>query len=769
MKWVLPPQNDAVVKAPNLADQPAIVRALLAQRYADSHQTTDATGTRRGIASRKGARGAKSIGAGKADSDAVAQATEFLDAKTQDYETFMAELMPKLKKMPDFEEAAQRLADAVMKQENIGISGDYDCDGNCSVAVMCRFLMESGVPIERIFPHIPNRALDGYGINEAAVEQMKSKKINLLLTLDNGTLAFEPIKQATTGRKKMDVIVVDHHPNQDGQALPKDAWVVNANRNDRAAQGEKDIRTHVKGVGDLAAVGMTYVLCARATEILKKAKYYGDNKPPNPKDWLGLVALATIGDVVNIRTPINRNLVAHGLQQVKDGRDPYISALLEVAEQNPSPDSESFAFSIAPIINAPGRLGQSVGWSFLSGFAGKASQTSSGRYQEIVQEVSKEIRALEQDILGFHKDRTKDQPAWKLPENPQERLPDHSAKGQVTFEERLLMILSKECNEKRKELEGDLTREARNMAKVELSKSPPPNILFIAGKNWHPGLIGIVAGRLKEQYNMPTVVASIGDDGKCKCSARSIKVEDHPVDLGSAFRELQHEKVLTKGGGHVMAAGASFDEAKLETFKSRLEEMLGKDALAARDASRASACDIIDLAKLPLKASAPAGGDTYRYSMRSAGMQPDYDRLIEAVKQLETLEPYGEGNPRPRVILRDVTVSLNQPSNDLKHYPNLLIKSGDVTIKGQAFHVAGTDVYEQMKGTKPCHLLGSFAIDKNGVLNFRIDDACPASSLIGKPKGTGIACIDEANSVATGIFAEALGIKTRATSARGNA
>ena len=124
-------------------------------------------------------------------------------------------LMPELMRLKDLEKAATRIADAIEQGEEVGLSGDYDCDGNSSVALLRRLLLQSGVPEARIHTHVPNRVSDGYGVNRNAVEAMDGKQVSLLITLDNGTLAYEPIR--TAAARGMDTVVIDHHPNSADQ------------------------------------------------------------------------------------------------------------------------------------------------------------------------------------------------------------------------------------------------------------------------------------------------------------------------------------------------------------------------------------------------------------------------------------------------------------------------------------------------------------------------------------------------------------------------
>lgn len=629
------------------------------------------------------------------------KAEEFLSPLS--YDAFVKELFPQIAGMKDFEASAERLADAIEKGETIGISGDYDCDGNCSVALLCRLLMESGVPAQKILPHIPNRIAEGYGVNELAVEAMNAQKVDLLLTLDNGTLAFDALKSAH--EKGMDVIVADHHPNEEGQAPPVGAKVINPNRYDDTLKQEA---LEGKGLEDVAAVGVTFFLALRTQQILKERGYY-NNKPktPNPENWLGLVALATIGDVVNIGTPINRTLVKEGLRVIAEERDPIIKTLCEVAQQPFPPNSETIAFQLAPIINAPGRLGQSVAWAFLSDFASKDTPFKSG----LVQDIQREIDELDHDIVKFHAPTPKSLDS--LPAN-------HNALSQEAYR---LMLLSREANTKRKALEGELRKRATRQAEVQMSEHPERGTLIVGGEDWHPGLIGIVAGRLKERYTMPVIAASFdAETGLAKCSARSVKVEGHEVDMGKAFRELKEEGVLLKAGGHPMAAGATFKTKDLETFRERFDAKLGEAAKAAKTDYREEVNIVLELR-----------------SLRDAKGSLEHG-VKEWLSKLAALEPFGEGNPKPRIVLKDIFTEGIRTSRDGKHL-FCSIQQRDmldtISLEGRAFHAGNTPLHEGLrsaenpvsipgKRTQYAHALGtlSYGTDQRGkdVAGFMVED-----------------------------------------------
>lgn len=595
------------------------------------------------------------------------------------YATLRSDILPRYNQLKDLESAAERLADAVQKGEHIGISGDYDCDGNCSTALMVRFLQSAGVPPNRIEVHIPNREIEGYGVNGQAVEAMRGKQVSLLMTLDNGTLANKPL--ALAHQLGMDVTVIDHHPNSIGHTLPMGARVVNPRRSDES----ETIRHDAYGIGDLAAVGVTWLVCRRATEILQARGHYSKNLPaPDPRDWLGLVALATQGDVVNIRRPLNRALMKEGLKVIREGRDPYIAALAKVAQVSSlaQVNEEDISFQLAPIINAPGRLNQSVAWNFLS----PANATSTP--------IDTLIRAIHRQNVDMHQHahshyqrlRGTDPAADRYigayldapVQSPGQPVPSDI---RIDAKQYALMLGSRAANQRRKIEEQLVLREARAQAASYIEQHPDCGTLLIAGEGWHEGVIGIVAGRLKEEFNRPTMVASLNPHtGIYKASARSLKTPHDTVDLGNAVRAMcEQEGLMLKAGGHAMAAGASFEKSKLDAIRARLEERLGPAANQARQTQRILLAGVLDYA-----AAHPA-----------TGLAPD-EALRWFTQQQESLRPFGEGTVKPRIGLYGMAIRHVHRSRDGRHlffeiHPPVSFGHPQV-IQGAAFHAAGTEL-----------------------------------------------------------------------------
>lgn len=640
------------------------------------------------------------------------------------YDALCAEILPRYHALNDFEAAAERIADAVEKHEHIGISGDYDCDGNCSTALMIRFLKESGVGRGQVHVHIPNREAEGYGVNRDAVAAMEGRKVSLLIALDNGTLAREPLGEAK--RLGMDALVIDHHPNSVGHPLPDNALVVNPRRHDEALQQDE------QGIGDMAAVGMTWLVCRRAVQKLNERGYYRTRhiSPPDPRDWLGLVATATIGDVVSMRAPINRTLVKEGLKVIREGRDPYLSALARTAQSDPAElGEEDIAFRLAPIINAPGRLGQSIAWAFLS-----PADASDIPIDTLVDDAHAQYDAMKQAAtvqsvqlrhqrfrdMNDDSDRALDKAAQKElpPLVPDANIP-------ISPAQQALMVISRETNEMRKAVEAGVMRMARPRARQWLKEHPDSGTLMLWGDHWHEGVIGIVAGRLKEEFGLPTIVASHDPaTGMCKASARSIRVPGHAVDIGQAVRDMaEKDALLTKGGGHPMAAGMSFAYEKREAIRARFEEKLGDASRAARRVHTQPLAYIFDLSQP--KAFADA--------RHWAGAQ-------------ERLRPYGEGFTKPRIGLTGFEVQHIRRSRDGRHLffelrrplPLAAFLAKDpqesTSISCQAFHAAGTEVESMLRQAEtskaPMLISGVLGLERNTQgrepsLRFQAEDIGP--------------------------------------------
>src|SRR5262249_45582628 len=190
-------------------------------------------------------------------------------------------LMPDPTVPPDMDAAATRLADAMMRGEQVAIFGDYDVDGATAAALLTRFLRHGG---REPLVHIPDRIFEGYGPNVDAIPTLADRGARLLVTVDCGTTSHEP--PADAAKRGLDMIVIDHH--QADERLPAAVAVINPNRLDDLSK-----------LGHLAAVGLVFMTIVAANRALRARGYWTPERPePDLLGLLHIVALGTVADVV---------------------------------------------------------------------------------------------------------------------------------------------------------------------------------------------------------------------------------------------------------------------------------------------------------------------------------------------------------------------------------------------------------------------------------------------------------------------------------------
>ncbi|WP_341914667.1 single-stranded-DNA-specific exonuclease RecJ [Ferrovibrio terrae] len=451
-------------------------------------------------------------------------------------------LLPDPSRFRDMDAAAERLADAIIGNEAVAVFGDYDVDGATSTALLNRFFTSVG---RELRVYIPDRLKEGYGPNAPALRRLAQEGVKVVVTVDCGTLAFAPLEEAAS--VGLEVIVADHHLAE--PELPRALAVVNPNRLDETP-----------GFGQLAAVGVTFLLVVAVNRRLRaKGHYTADRPEPNLMGWLDLVALGTVCDVVPL-TGLNRALVGQGLKILRGRSNVGMAALADIAGVAEPPGAYHLGFLLGPRVNAGGRVGQAdLGTRLLS--------TDDAR---LAQQIAVEL------------DR---------------------------------------YNRERQEIEAGVLLEAMQ----ELEHVPDTAALaLVARQGWHPGVIGIVAARVREAAGRPSFVIALDENGIGKGSGRSIP----GVDLGAAVVAAGQAGLLVNGGGHAMAAGLTVETAKLNELKAFLNERL---APAVEKAG----------------ASASMGFDG------ALGIGGANATLCD---KLELLGPYGSGNPEPRFALAGVRV-----------------------------------------------------------------------------------------------------------------
>ena len=442
--------------------------------------------------------------------------SRLLAARDVDLESVPDFLEPTLRKflpdpshLRDMDSAVERLVRAVRAGERIVVFGDYDVDGATSAALLLRFFRSVGGTID---VYIPDRRKEGYGPNAPALLGLKAAGTSVVVTVDCGVTAFEPIAEAR--RAGLDMIVIDHHMAEPG--LPEAVAVVDPNRLD-------DDSPHKQ----LAAVGVAFLLAVGVNRALRAAGWYAAEgaasarREPDLRQWLDLVALGTVCDVVPL-TGINRALVRQGLAVMAQRGNAGLAALADMARLKEPPGAYHLGFMLGPRVNAGGRVGEAA-------FGARLLSSDDPH----------EVAAL----------------AMKLDE----------------------------FNAERRAIERDVLDQA--IARIEGLYGPDrkglPAVLVVESEGWHVGVIGIVASRLVERYGRPAFVIGLsneeGTEQVGKGSGRSVR----GVDLGAAVIAARQSGLLLNGGGHAMAAGVTVAHSALPAFAEFLEGRLAPQLGAA--------------------------------------------------------------------------------------------------------------------------------------------------------------------------------------------
>jgi single-stranded-DNA-specific exonuclease len=454
----------------------------------------------------------------------------------------LARDLPDPHTLKDMEKAAKRLAKAIMDGEGAGVFGDYDVDGATSSALLNRYFKAvTNLPLQ---VYIPDRQLEGYGPNTTALLAMAEKGAKVIITVDCGTLSYEPL--AAAKKAGVDVIVADHHKAE--TKLPEAFAVINPNRLDED-----------NALGNLAAVGVVYLLIIALNRCLRSKGYFKDRPEPDLIALLDIVALGTVADVVAL-TGLNRTFVKQGLKVMQKRQNIGIKALLDVSRAEGLPNTYTLGFLLGPRVNAGGRVGQAP--------------------------------------LGSQLLSTEDE-----------------------MEAKRIALTLDVYNSERQEIEAGVCEVAMAQASKAVDEGED-TVTFEAARDWHPGVIGIVAGRLREKFDLPAFVFSIDDKGIAKGSARSLS----GVDIGNAVIEAAHQGLIEGGGGHAMAAGVTARQDQLDGFKSFLQNHLKKEVLAAREAK----------------------------SLKLDGVLAARGATLDLVESLENIGAFGAGLPGPRFALSEL-------------------------------------------------------------------------------------------------------------------
>ncbi len=427
--------------------------------------------------------------------------------------------------MSGMREACARIREAIGNGETVAVYGDYDVDGITATCLVTDYLRGRGLCV---YPYIPDRNEEGYGLNCSALDSLSEKGVSLLITVDCGITAAQEVEHARD--LGMNVIVTDHHECKDGD-VPDAVAVIDCKQ-------KKDGYPNPH----LAGVGVAFKLvCAVEGESGSMLARYAD-----------LVAVGTIADVMPL-VDENRYLVRCGLEYLEKAPRPGFAAMLREAGLEPQRlNAGAVGFSLAPRLNAAGRLGQ----------AEKAA-----------------------DLLL------------------------------CTDRERAARLASELCelNRRRQSIETEIWKQALKMLEGQQPDAP----IVLASESWHQGVIGIAASRLAEQYCLPAIMICInGEQGKGSCRSYG------GFNLYDALAACSEH--LIGFGGHALAAGLNIRSGKLDDFRAALAEYYRNNR---PEPQPEVCCDL--LLRDPTLLS------------------------IDNVRELDRLEPYGNGNPRPVFCFAD--------------------------------------------------------------------------------------------------------------------
>jgi len=523
--------------------------------------------------------------------------------------------MPDPNVLTGMTDAAERIADAVVRGESVAVFGDYDVDGATSAALLARFLRFGG--IEPII-HIPDRLFEGYGPNVEAVRALAARGATLLVTVDCGTTSIEPLTEAKA--LGVDVVVIDHH--QTDAALPPAVAVVNPNRPD-----------DLSGLGHLAAVGLTFMTVVAVNRVLRARAFWTVDRPePDLLTLLDDVALGTVADVVPL-IGLNRAFVAKGLIALRRRERAGHVSLMDVARLSGPPEAWHLGFLLGPRINAGGRIGRAdLGVKLL----------------------------IEND-------------------------PIEAAKIAAELDR---------LNRERQAIEQETVAQAEAEAMAALGIEDKGAVVVTAAEGWHPGVVGLVAARLKEKFGRPAFAIALEPGGIGTGSGRSIV----GVDIGRAVRRAVVEGLLVKGGGHAMAAGVTLRKGALAPLRAFLESALGPDVDVARRANG-----------LMIDGAVSAGAAN-----------------LDLVAMIERAGPFGSGNPEPTIVLPAHTLTYAEEVGQAHVRARLRAADGS-TVNAIAFRAAGQKLGAALLNSRgrQVHAAGSFAIDRwqgEERVQFRVTD-----------------------------------------------
>lgn len=442
--------------------------------------------------------------------------------------------------------AAEKIHAAVSDKRRIIIYGDYDVDGMTATSLLMQCLKMLGADVGY---YVPNRIDEGYGLNTEAIRTLANQGAKQIITVDCGITS---VAEAQTAREVgVELIITDHH--ELAASLPDAAAIVHPR-----LPGHAYPFAGLSGSG--VALKLAWALCQQASG----AKKVGERMKNFLLEAVGMAAIGTVADVVPL-VDENRVLVQHGLRSLKERPCLGLATLMRVTEldRKAKLDCEDIGFTLAPRLNAAGRLGQAQ-------LAIELLTTTSAERATALAEYINELNSSRQSL-----------------------------------ERSIYLAANKQAQER-----FDVERDAA---------------LVLADHDWHPGVIGIVAGRLAEKFHRPVILVALDKLGRQPGigSARSIP----GFNLHEALAACTEH--LLSHGGHAAAAGLRIEETKLDDFRADFcEHASGEISQAER------------IAELWIDAELPLSALT-----------------LDVVEKIESLAPFGQANHRPTFCATGINIA----------------------------------------------------------------------------------------------------------------
>jgi single-stranded-DNA-specific exonuclease len=459
--------------------------------------------------------------------------------------------------------------------------------------------------------------------------------------------------RALAGRGATLLVAVDcgttsPEPLAEAQKLGVDVVVIDHHQADEVLPPAVAIvnpnrRDDLSGLGHLAAVGLTFMTVVAVNRVLRSRGFWTEARPePDLLSLVDDVALGTVADVVPL-IGLNRAFVAKGLIALRRRERAGHVSLMDVARLSGPPEAWHLGFLLGPRINAGGRIGRAdLG-----------------------------VRLLIEDD------------------------PVEAAKIAAELDH---------LNRERQTIEVETLAQAEAEAMAALGLEERGAVVVTAAEGWHPGVVGLVAARLKEKFGRPAFAIALEPGGIGTGSGRSIP----GVDIGRAVRRGVAEGLLTKGGGHAMAAGVTVRKEALAPLRAFLEATLGADVEAARRTNGL----FID------GAVSAAGANS------------------ELVAMLERAGPFGSGNPEPLIALPAHTIAYAEEVGQA-HIRVRLKSAEGAFVGGIAFRAAGQKLGAALLEGRGrlVHAAGTFALDRwqgEERVQFKLTDIAPAEPFAGR-------------------------------------